>query len=530
MVLFQGKRRAVGAVVAYCLFLFQGAAAFGQGCVQVDRVDVRGATLFRPAAVRHWSDGFAGRCLGLDEFNRLLERVTLAYVDKGYVAARAYQPEQDLADGSLEIAVIEGKVADITFNGTPDRRWERMVFPGLVGLPVQIRRVEQGLDHLRAMNNREAKVDVDAGADAGDSILRVTTQSARPWAVSYSTNNHGVKETGRYSSTLNFSWDHLLGLNDQWTLTFGKTMRGPFDILYDGQGNKSLDLGLTLPYGPWEFSLGAGYSRYFQEIDGIFTPIPVSGHTTSASFLAKRLLHRDQDSKTHLSFGLDWSDSRNYIAGAFIDSSSRRMTVAALELSHSQPLWKGQLGARVRLEKGISWFGAEDPAEQPAGAPDAQFLRWVLSGTYDRTFEAEATGLGGPLTYAATAELQASNDPLYGGQQFAIGGPSTVRGVTQALARGSSGVFLRNEITYQPPLKTLERIGNLSLYAGLDYGRVLADADLRIAEYEAVGGSVGLRMQTRYGQASLTWSEIVADDSPGAKPPGVMSIELSTRF
>lgn len=525
----QGWRRRFAAVASLVCAAF-GAPAAAQGCLDVKTVDVTGVTLFRAADIRRWSDGFAGHCLGLAEFNGLLERVTLAYVDKGYVAARAYLPEQDLSDGSLEIAVIEGEVSGITFNGGPDRRWQAMIMPGLIGKPVHIRKVEQGLDHIRAMNNRQASVEIDAGAKPGESILRIATESSRPWGVSYSTNNHGEKETGRYSSTLNLSYDHLFGLNDQWSLTLGKTMPGPLDLFYGGPGNKSLDLDLTLPYGPWEFDFGVGYSRYVQEIDGIFTPIPVDGTTRSAAFAAKRLLHRDQDSKTYLSFGVDWTDSRNYIAGAFIDSSSRKMTVAALELSHSQPLWKGQFSGKVRIEKGVSWFDAEDPAAQPAGAPDARFLRTILSGTFERNFAAGTLGLAQPFDYRATAEVQMSNDRLYGGQQFAVGGPSTVRGVTQALARGSSGFFLRNELELHTALLPEQWAAALSVYAGLDHGRIFSESGLGIAGYSATSGSLGLRVRRGAAMASLTWSEVVADDTPGAKPTGVGSIEFSIRF
>ncbi|MCX8508757.1 MAG: ShlB/FhaC/HecB family hemolysin secretion/activation protein [Rhodobacteraceae bacterium] len=507
------------------------APVWGQtACLAVHSVSYNGVSLFAPDQTRQWSRGYEGECLGLAELNKLLERVTLAYVDRGFITARAYLPEQDLTDGSLDIAVVEGKLADIRFNGQPDRRWQAMVFPGLVGKPVQIRRIEQGLDSIKGMNNRQATMEVDAGEAPGESILKVKTDSPRPWKVRYSSNTHGVKETGRYSSVLDFSYDHLLGLNDQWTLTLGKTMRGPLDLLYDGQGNKSVTFGVTLPYGLWDFSADYGYARYFQQIDGIYTPIPVNGGTHSASLEAKRLLHRDKDSKTSLGAGLDWSNSRNFIAGAFIDSSSRKMTIAHLELSDERPLGNGRLNGRLRVEKGLNWFGAEDADEKRAGLPNAQFLRTVLSATFERPLDISKPGGAGGMTYTGTFQLQYSDDLLYGGQQFAIGGPSTVRGVEQALARGSSGVFLRNELAYQSDVKLARWMGALVAYSALDYGQVFSQAALKADHYAATGGTIGLRLQGGRLQADLSYSKLLEDDRPGALPGGRASFDLSITF
>ena len=63
---------------------------------------------------------FEGHCLGLAQINGVLQAVTLAYVRRGYVAARAYLPEQDLSAGVLRVAVVEGRLAGITMNGSPD--------------------------------------------------------------------------------------------------------------------------------------------------------------------------------------------------------------------------------------------------------------------------------------------------------------------------------------------------------------------------------------------------------------------------
>lgn len=497
-----------------------------QACLNVQKIDITGVSLFPAKAQRDWVKGFEGKCLGLAAFNKVLERVTLAYVDAGYIAARAYLPEQDLGDGSLQIAVVEGRLAEVRFNGAPNRTWQTMAFPKMVGRPVHLRKIEQGLDNIRAMNNYSAEMALDAGEKVGETILRVEAQTRRPWKAAYSSNNNGVSATGKYASNLDVSYDNAFGLNEQWDFGLSKTMRGPLNLDYQGDGNNSASIGLSVPYGFWSFSADYAYSTYFQQIDGIYTPIPVSGYSDETSFAAKRLLHRDQTSKTWASLGLKLTNSHNFIAGTLIESSSRKLTIADLELSHERAFWQGQLSGSLRLEKGLTAFGAEAFSEQPAGQPNAQFSRIVAGATFQRPIKLGGAG----LNYTGAAQLQLSPDRLYGGQQFSVGGPSSVRGVEQPMAFGSSGWFMRHELELPTGAKLGPAFGTLAAYGAFDYGQIFAQDGLAISGFHAAGATVGLRVKGGVIAADVSYSKLLSASLPSLPRQGVVSVALSMSF
>ncbi|WP_375617248.1 POTRA domain-containing protein, partial [Bartonella sp. AP58NXGY] len=92
------------------------------------------------------------RCLGIAEINKVLKAVTKLYMKRGYIAVRAYLPEQDLRGGRLKIVVVEGQVEDITLEGHKVERQSQgeiiTAFPNLVGQPAHLRSIEQGLDQI----------------------------------------------------------------------------------------------------------------------------------------------------------------------------------------------------------------------------------------------------------------------------------------------------------------------------------------------------------------------------------------------
>ena len=56
---------------------------------------------------------FRGQKLTIDELNGVAARITAYYRRHGYLLSRAYIPAQDVRDNTVEIAVIEGHLAEI---------------------------------------------------------------------------------------------------------------------------------------------------------------------------------------------------------------------------------------------------------------------------------------------------------------------------------------------------------------------------------------------------------------------------------
>ena len=490
-----------------------------QSCITVSKVDLIGVALFTPAEQASWVAPFEGRCIGLGEINQILEAVTLSYVDAGFVTARAYLPEQNLADGSLEIRVVEGELSAITFNGEARPAWQAAVFPGMIGRPLNLREVEQGLEQIRALPSYSAEMDIGAGAAQGQSVLAVSATSARPWTGSISVNNNGAVQTGEHIFALDLGADNLMGLNDRWTLNLGQSWGE------DPAGTANGSFALHVPRGKWDFTTKASWSSYQQDTPGTFGPIPVDGWTQSFAFTATRLLQRNQETKTHLDIALTRRANENRIAHVRIESSSRIMATLGLTLRHQRPLWGGQLNASLGWAQGLAAFGAEDFAAQPVGSPNAQFGLATFSLSLTRPWQLEA----GALTYTGTIRGQWSDDRLYGTQQMSLGGSSSVHGSKSGLISGNRGVLWRNELSYSFA-NAPAALGRVSLYLGADIGRIAPQSAYGISGGTVAGAVIGLRASGGWADVDLSYQQI-ADASAGIPiPDGVFLFSISRKF
>lgn len=120
--------------------------------------------------MRKITDSYGGSCIGLADIRNVLRDVTKVYLNAGYVSTRVYIPGRD-------IAVVEGRVSDIFYNGQASGHGERAVagaFPGLKGKVVNMRDIEQGLDQMNRLASNNARGELLPGVEEGSTILNVS--------------------------------------------------------------------------------------------------------------------------------------------------------------------------------------------------------------------------------------------------------------------------------------------------------------------------------------------------------------------
>lgn len=495
-------------------------------CLPIDKIDVRGAELLEASDVNALVSTFEGKCLGLAELDQVLEKITLAYVDRGYVLSRAYLPEQDLSDRSLDIAVVEGQLASIRVNDQLNPLISKMAFPGMRGSPVNLRDVEQGLEQLHSIPRAQAQMEFAPGDVAGDSELHVAIAQPKPIEVSFTTKNQGVSPDARWNSGISANAGNLLGLGETITLSYTKTLGPtPFSFGFEGGGSEEYKASMRLPYGRWSFKASYEGSQYGSTIPGAISPINVSGHTNTFSLMVDNVVFRDEKQKTKVTALLKRRENVNYIEDARIDSSSRVLSSLRLSLGHTRAFWGGQFDGTVFVEKGLRVFGAENADDRPDGFPNAQYLLAGVEVSYAKPFE-----LGKhKVNWVSDFSAQFSADRLYGSEQLSIGGASTVRGSRIALASGSSGGTWRNELEYNVPHPILGR-GHVQLYGGVDFGWIAADPDLGIPGGSATGGVLGARLGYEGLSVDLSYQQVLAVSDGLQKPGGEWFLDAAYRF
>ena len=112
----------------------------GGPCFVVERIAVEGVRIIPGEEIETVTEPYADRCVGIAQIDDLLRKITHLYLDRGFIASRAYVPEQDIAAArALRLVVVEGSLSEIYLNGkpAPGSRLLKTAFPGVAGRPAK---------------------------------------------------------------------------------------------------------------------------------------------------------------------------------------------------------------------------------------------------------------------------------------------------------------------------------------------------------------------------------------------------------
>ncbi|WP_409361102.1 ShlB/FhaC/HecB family hemolysin secretion/activation protein [Bartonella heixiaziensis] len=515
-------------------------ASSGTTCLLIKSIEFVGAQLISHTDLHEAISLWEGRCLGIAEINKVLKAVTKLYMKRGYIAVRAYLPEQDLSGGHLKIVVVEGVMEDITLDGHKvERRLQGEIttaFPNLIGKPTNLRQIEQGLDQINRLFSRQATINLGAGSNSGGSILDVHIEKQKPWLITLSSDNLGAKATGIYQTRLSLSFDDLLGINDQWSFSYQRSMDGsPYHFSHKRPNSDTLTGSFSLPYGTWTTGFDGTWSQYHSSVKGIFSDIMTAGKSLSLTPWISRVIDRDQEGKTWVTGRLTWKYSDNFIMGSRVDVSSRKLAIATFELDHSRKWLGGELSAHIGFHKGLAILGAYDDKEQEnatKNSPKGQFSKLSFSLGYVRPFSLHQYN----FRYNTLFSGQLSPDTLFSSEQISLGGSSSVRGVREAIYYGNNGVFWRNELSLLLPGFS-SRMGRnfmsqFAPYMALDLGAVANDVSKNSFGGCLVGATLGFHATGDITDVDVSYSNILTQSTVREKgnATGLFQVRALLRF
>lgn len=501
---------------------------YTQTCLPIEHIQIEGATIFTQEQLQAVISE-RPVCLGLGEFDLILQQLTVAYTEAGYIAARAYLPEQDLSDGSLIVQIIEGTIVgiDLVENGTPrpERAWT--AFPGLIGQIVSLPAIEQGIAQINALPSSRGVSDLAPGAQIGEARLAVEVTQGRPWRIGLRADNRGSATTGKQSFGLTAGFDNLLWLNDRWSLDYSRsTASSPLAFGARMPVGRSLGLTGTLPYGFWTFGLSVNGSDYRSEIPAVHMPILTTGWSRSAQLSAERLIWQEQSRRLDAGASLLVKDNLNEVLGSRVDNSSRSMSLLDLWVSFDHEIGALRSTLKITSRHGLDAFGATESVQMDATSPSTQYSAILLDWALRREWQVGDQ----PLEWRGAVSGQHSNDPLFGSEQFAVGGYSGVRGVPSSVLFGNRGVQWLNTFRLTDAI-AFEGGAAVTPYWGFDAGYIAPQTDLGIERGFMTSATFGF--EARVGEVALdmTYSKVLnASATVAASGGGIVSAQARWDF
>ena len=421
-----------------------------------------GDTLVPSSMLHEAVADFRDRELNLDDMNEVANLVTGAYQEKGYILARAYVPEQEIKDGILQIAILEGDVGEVKVSGQRyynerviRRNFLEQVKHGVIKEDL----LERGLLLSSELSSSETKIVLERGEKPGSAnvVLKTEDRLALNWTIDF--NNFGSKFVSkeRYGTYIDITdpwWGSTLSLRG----VTGNTMKESLLTKAD----------LSVPINIYGTKLNLSYMKGLYVVGQELADLGMDGDTKVYGIGFSHPFIREKNQNLTVSVGYDSKNSR-----IFIDDELEN--VDDLDEFYATLDWDSldrYLGKNI-LSLGV-YRGSINPAEKYPFSrknADMRFMRYNLNA-------ARIQKIYGNVNFMVRASGQLSGHNLLPMEETGIGGYGTVRGHNLSLFMGDSGFTLSGELLSAPPFiadkvvfgQRISQMVQFSLF--YDYGRV----------------------------------------------------------
>ena len=226
----------------------------------------KGNTVIGKEQLESITEPYIGQALELPLLESAAQAVTDYYRKKGYTLALAYVPQQDVKFGVVELAVLEGRLGDVTVSG--NKYYSSSFIKGHFAQAMEenVARnesLERGLLLLNEYPGLKTSATLEPGKSAGATDVHVTAQDKRPLHFMLDMNNYGFNNISRYRFGAGVEVGNVLV--DGGTLTLNAIMGSHPNQLLFGMANYSMPIGVMAQVGDrWldgKFDVGARIGR-----------------------------------------------------------------------------------------------------------------------------------------------------------------------------------------------------------------------------------------------------------------------------
>ncbi len=380
-----------------------------------------GNTVFSDEELREITAPFENRELTNEELQELRQRLTLHYVNRGYINSGAVLPDQKVVDGVVEIEIIEGKLTRIDVEG--NKRFRADYFTDRLALgagpPLNVKSLEE---RLQIMLQSPLIDGINARLGPGDrpreAILETQVNEALPYDLALVLDNKLSPSVGEARFLVQGSYRNLAGRGDVLTGEIG------YAEGLDNFGD-DIDILYALPITARDTTFRVRYEQSKSEvIEEPFDDIDIESEAETFGIEIIHPVFKTANKQFTLGFGLERRSSETFLLGQPFSFSpgvqDGESDVAVIRLSQD---WLSRtrnqvIAARSTVSVGIDAFGST----VNSNAPDSKFVAWLGQFQWARRLN-EA---GQQINFRA--DLQLAEDSLLPLEKFSVGGINSVRG------------------------------------------------------------------------------------------------------
>ena len=424
-----------------------------------------------------------GSELSLSDLRTVAGKIAAFYHQNGYFLAQAYLPAQDIKNGVVTIAVIEGRYGKITLNNQTNL--SNNLAGGLLeglnkGDLVANAPLESRLLLLSDVPGVTVKSTLVPGTELGTSDLIVDVTPGRKITGSIDADNAGNRYTGenRLGATINLN--NPTGRGDVATLR----------VLTSGPGLSYARASYQMQFG--KATAGVAYSYLDYTLGREFESLQANGTAKTASIYGSYPLIRSRNNNLYVGLNYDAKTFQDKIdsTGAVTDKQAG-VLAASLYGNH-----RDNFGVTAYSFTGTTGnIDLKTPSQSTFDAATAQ-----SNGRFNKLgFTASRLqNVTDTISFYASINGQAASKNLDVSEKMRLGGMYGVRAYPEGEAYGDEGYALNLEARMLLPKFSEQMPGQLQLIAFVDTGTVTVNKNPWAA---------GLNRRTLSGAGvGLNWS------------------------
>jgi hemolysin activation/secretion protein len=428
-------------------------------------IHISGNSVFSESELLAQVQDIIGQSVGLADLNAAAVRISRYYRSHGYMVARAYLPPQDIVDGGVQIAVVEGRFGEFKLYNT-SHVLDRVVRDHLQGLSGDIiaapdlERALLLLDDLPGIGDVHAALKPGANNGEADAVLDLEKEPVV--SGSLEGDNFGNRYVGANQLTAKLNLDSPLWVGDALAMQF----------THSDDDMEFKRLSYQLPIGNDGLKLGTSYVASKYRLGSQFTVLDASGDSTSYTLSTSFPFVRSSGFSLYGQVIQAWREFEDRTdAVSLVDNRSSNTTTLLLNGNSFDNYWGGG-GSTFALAYTSGNLNIETPAvrsiDDVTARTDGGFSKWNLQLLRVQRLSERTSAY---LSF--TGQKAGSN--LDSSEKFIVGGVNGVRAYPQGEAPGDSGYVASAELRYQ--LETESTLGTLQPFVLVETGGVTINED-----------------------------------------------------
>ena len=400
--------------------------------VYIENIEVTPSQILTVSEIEDIVDDYKETNVKIEQLKEIVDRINRLYLDKGYVTARAFLPQQTIENGVVKIELLEGKVGNIAIIN--NKRTKRKYIKDRLGLKqgeiFNIRKYEEDLMIFNRYNDGvELTTTLSPGeAELGTTDILVNTHERFPFHLTALMDNAGRSTIGKYRGGLMLQHDSLLGYRDKFTAG-----------AYANKYSVTPFVDYNIPVNKKDGRIGFSFSSSNSKIGhGPYKMFNIHSRSLNYSLYYTQPIYRKPWTELSSTTSINYKKA----ATSFDHTDLYRDNITSLQTG---------LNFRYDTARGIWYLNQNASYAFPIFDRDSNYLK--IEGGLLRLHD---FGYGFIGTLRGNYQVIPNKRVVPYVDQFMAGGAATVRGYSEGLLIGRTGYLVSAELQFPLGPRTIK--------------------------------------------------------------------------